>query len=407
MDKKRLDAYADLLVKKGLNLDRGQEVLIITNLDQPEFVRTVTAKCYEAGASRVSVDWHDMPVEKLHQLHQSEAMLSEVEPWVLSRWQWRAEKLPAMIWLDSDDPDGMDGIDQAKRAKAQMARFPVIKPYREAAENRHQWCIAGVPGVEWARKVFPGIPDPEAVEKLWEAILSTARANGDPIANWDEHNRTIHRRCEKLNAFHFVSLEYKSANGTDFKVGLIPNGVFAGAAETDLSGRVFNPNIPSEEIFTSPRRGEAEGVLVSTKPLSWQGSLIENFSIRFEQGKAVEVKAEKGQDALEKMIAMDEGAAYLGECALVDFDSPINNTGILFYNTLYDENACCHVALGRGFYDCIQDYPKYTQDEMKRMGINDSMIHVDFMVGSRDLSITGITPSGERVEIFRGGSWCF
>ncbi len=407
MDKKRLDAYADLLVKKGLNLDRGQEVLIIANLDQPEFVRTVTEKCYEAGASRVSVDWHDMPVEKLHQLHQSEAMLSEVEPWVLSRWQWRAEKLPAMIWLDSDDPDGMDGIDQAKRAKAQMARFPVIKPYREAAENRHQWCIAGVPGVEWARKVFPGIPEPEAVEKLWEAILSTARANGDPIANWDEHNRTIHRRCEKLNAFHFVSLEYKSANGTDFKVGLIPNGVFAGAAETDLSGRVFNPNIPSEEIFTSPKRGEAEGVLVSTKPLSWQGSLIENFAIRFEQGKAVEVKAEKGQDALEKMIAMDEGAAYLGECALVDFDSPINNTGILFYNTLYDENACCHVALGRGFYDCIQDYPKYTQDEMKRMGINDSMIHVDFMVGSRDLSITGITPSGERVEIFRGGSWCF
>ena len=407
MDKKRLDAYADLLVKKGLNLNREQEVLIIANLDQPEFVRTVTEKCYEAGASRVSVDWHDMPVEKLHQLHQSEAMLSEVEPWVLSRWQWRAEKLPAMIWLDSDDPDGMNGIDQAKRAKAQMARFPVIKPYREAAENRHQWCIAGVPGVEWARKVFPGIPDPEAVEKLWEAILSTARANGDPIANWDEHNRTIHRRCEKLNAFHFVSLEYKSANGTDFKVGLIPNGVFAGAAETDLSGRVFNPNIPSEEIFTSPRRGEAEGVLVSTKPLSWQGSLIENFSIRFEQGKAVEVKAEKGQDALEKMIAMDEGAAYLGECALVDFDSPINNTGILFYNTLYDENACCHVALGRGFYDCIQDYPKYTQDEMKRMGVNDSMIHVDFMVGSRDLSITGITPSGERVEIFRGGSWCF
>ena len=407
MDKKRLDAYADLLVKKGLNLDRGQEVLIIANLDQPEFVRTVTEKCYEAGASRVSVDWHDMPVEKLHQLHQSEAMLSEVEPWVLSRWQWRAGKLPAMIWLDSDDPDGMNGIDQAKRAKAQMARFPVIKPYREASENKHQWCIAGVPGVEWARKVFPGIPDSEAVEKLWEAILSTARANGDPIANWDEHNRTIHRRCEKLNAFHFVSLEYKSANGTDFKVGLIPNGVFAGAAETDLSGRIFNPNIPSEEIFTSPRRGEAEGVLVSTKPLSWQGSLIENFSIRFEQGKAVEVKAEKGQDALEKMIAMDEGAAYLGECALVDFDSPINNTGILFYNTLYDENACCHVALGRGFYDCIQDYPKYTQDEMKRMGINDSMIHVDFMVGSRDLSITGITSAGERVAIFRGGSWCF
>jgi len=407
MDRKRLEAYADLLVKCGLNLDKGQAVLLTAGLDQPDFVRMVVEKCYQAGASKVEVVWTDMPTSKLHQLYQSEESLSEIEDWKLAKWKWVADNLPARLWLDSDDPDGMNGIDQGKRARSQMAWMPKIKPYRDAIENRHQWCIAGVPNVNWAKKVFPGLPENEAVEKLWEAILATSRANGDPVANWKAHNEDVHRRCDKLNAYHFASLEYKSSNGTDFKAGLIPQARFAGAQETDLSGRTFNPNIPSEEVFTSPKRGEAEGVLVATKPLSWQGSLIEDFSIRFEHGKAVEVKAAKGQDALERMIAMDEGAAYLGECALIAYDSPINNTGILFYNTLYDENACCHVALGRGFGECLQDFEKYSQADQRALGINDSLIHVDFMIGSQDLDITGVTASGERVSVFRKGGWCF
>ena len=407
IDPKRLEAYADLIVKKGLNLDAGQPVFLIAGLDQPEFVRMTVEKCYQAGASKVVVNWLDMPLEKLAHIYQSEETLSSIEDWELERWKWRAEKLPALLWLDSDDPDGMNGIDQGKRARAQMARFPKIKPFRDAMENKHQWCIAGVPGKAWARKVFPGMPDDVAEEKLWDAILQTARANGDPLKNWDEHNATIHRRCEILNKYQFASLEYKSANGTDFRVGLIPQGIFAGAQENDLSGRSFNPNIPSEEIFTSPKRGEAEGTLVSTKPLSWQGTLIENFSIRFENGKAVEVHAEKGQDALERMIAMDEGAPYLGECALIAWDSPINNTGLLFYSTLYDENASCHMALGRGFGNCLKDYETYSLEEQHNMGINDSMIHVDFMIGAEDLDITGITAAGERVAIFRKGAWCF
>ena len=274
-------------------------------------------------------------------------------------------------------------------------------------ENKFQWCIAGVPGVKWAQKVFPGLPDSEAVEKLWEAILDAARANGDPIANWEEHNKTIHRRCDELNAKKLTALRYHSANGTDFKVGLMKQGIFAGGAEKDLSGRVFNPNIPSEEIFTTPERGKAEGLLVATKPLSWQGSLIEDFSIRFENGKAVEVKAARGQEALERMIAMDENAAFLGECALISWNSPINKTGILFYNTLFDENACCHLALGRGFDNCVKDYEKYSQEELREMGVNDSMIHVDFMIGSEDLEITGIAEDGSEVEIFRDGVWSF
>ena len=407
MDAEKLYAYAKLIVEKGLNLDRGQQLLVIAGLDQPDFVRTVVEMCYQAGASRVVVEWEDMPLAKLAQTYQSEKTLSEVTAWELARLKWRADELPALLWLDSDDPDGMNGIDQGKRARAQMARFPVIKPYRDAMENKHQWCIAGVPGVAWARKVFPNLPDAEALEKLWNAILHAARAEGDPIRNWDEHNATIRRRCDVLNEYRFAALEYHAPNGTNFRVGLMPQGRFAGGSETDLSGRTFNPNIPSEEIFTTPKRGFAEGLLAATKPLSWQGTLIEDFSIRFAEGRAVGVKAKKGQEALERMIALDEGAPYLGECALIAHDSPISNTGILFYNTLYDENASCHVALGRGFNECVEDFAKYTQEELRALGVNDSMIHVDFMIGGPELDIDGVTASGEKVPVFRAGAWCF
>lgn len=404
MDKKLVE-YAELIVKMGIRPAQGQEVIIMASLEQVEFTRLVVEMCYKAGASKVQVDWQDMPTAKLAQLYQSEEKLSAIEDWELAKLKWRSENLPAFLWLDSDDPDGMDGIDQGKRARAQMARFPKIKPFRDAMENKYQWCIAGVPGVKWANKVFPGLSDDEAVNKLWDAILTAARAKDGAIDNWKKHHERIHELTDKLNKYNFSTLEYKSSNGTDFRVGLMKDGIFAGAEETDLSGRAFNPNIPSEEIFTTPEKGKAEGLLVATKPLSWQGSLIEDFSIRFENGKAVEVKAAKGQEALERMIAMDENAPYLGECALIDYNSPINNMNILFYSTLYDENASCHMALGRGFDVCVKDYEKYTHDELKAKGVNDSMIHVDFMIGSKDLEITGITPNGERIAVFRNGSW--
>ena len=407
MDSKRLETYADLIVNTGINPDPGQDVVITAGFDQLDFVRMVTEKCYLRGVGKVWFNWVDMPLEKLHYLHQSEERLSNLEKWEVEKLRWQSEKLPARLWLDSDDPDGMDGIDPEKRARTQMAKFPIIKPFRDAMENRHQWCIAGVPGAAWAKKVFPGIPEAEAVEKLWDAILTASRANGDAIANWEAHNAAIAKRSKILNEFNFTALEYRAANGTDFRIGLMPQGIFAGAAETDLSGRKFNPNIPSEEIFTSPRKGDADGLLVATKPLSYQGSLIENFSIRFENGKAVEVHAEKNQAVLEKMITMDEGAAYLGECALIGCDSPINQSGILFWNTLYDENASCHMALGRGFDCCIKDFAKYTKEELTAMGLNDSMIHVDFMIGCDTLDIDGITGSGEKIPVFRKGLWCF
>ena len=285
-----------------------------------------------------------------------------------------------------------------------------MKPYLDRIENRDQWCIAAVPGVAWAKKVFPNESRSRAVEKLWQSILQTSRVeeNGDPIAAWEEHNRDLAARCAYLNSLGLAELEYKSSNGTDFRVGLHEDALFMGGAEKALgSGIVFNPNIPSEEVFTSPRRGKAEGIVYASKPLSWRGELIENFSIRFENGKAVEVHAEKNEDLLRKMISMDEGAAYLGECALVPYDSPIRESGILFYNTLFDENAACHLALGHGFTNVLKDYDQYTTEECYARGINDSQIHVDFMIGTKDLSIAGITRDGKRIPVFRDGNWAF
>lgn len=407
MQQARLKKYAKLIVKCGLNVQKGQEVNISCGLDQPEFVTMVVEECYKAGSSRVTVNWSYMPVSKLNYDYRSVETLSEVTEEEKAKLQRRIDKLPCRLWLDSDDPDGLNGTDSEKIAKSNMARYPIIKPYIDAVENKEQWCIAAVPGKEWAKKVFPELSDKKAVEKLWEAILYTSRVDDNPIAAWKAHNEELAKRCKFLNDYKFERLEYKSANGTDFTVGLNPIGKFSGGGEYTIGKKrvYFNPNIPSEEVFTSPMRGVAEGKVIATKPLSYQGKLIENFWMRFEKGKVVEVHAEKNQDVLEKMIAMDEGASYLGECALIAYDSPVNNTGILFYNTLFDENASCHLALGRGFNDCIENYENRTNEECEKLGINNSMIHVDFMIGSKDMSIVGVTKDGKKVQIFKDGNW--
>lgn len=407
MNKARLKKYAKLIVKCGLNVKKGQEVNIQCGLDQPEFVAMVVEECYKKGASRVTVDWAYMPVTKLNYEYRTLETLSEVTDIEKAKLQRRVDKLPCRLWLDSDDPDGLSGTDSEKIAKANMARFSVIKPYRDKVENKEQWCIAAVPGKEWAKKVFPDLSEKKAVEKLWEAILDCSRVDGDPVGAWKEHNEDLASRCKFLNDCRFEKLEYKSSNGTDFTVGLNPRGRFAGGGEYTLGKRYFNPNIPSEEVFTSPVKGIAEGKVVATKPLSYQGKLIENFWMRFENGKVVELYAEKNQDLLEKMVSMDEGAAYLGECALIAYDSPINNTGILFYNTLFDENASCHLALGRGFNECLEGFENMTVEECEKAGINSSMIHVDFMIGSKDMDIVGVTKDGRRVQVFKNGNWAF
>ena len=406
MDKKRLERYADLIVKSGINVQKGQEVLIRCELDQPEFVKMVVEKCYQAGADRVEIEWKHMPITKLNAIYRTEQSLSDFTYADEAKLKRRSEVLPCLIWLDSEDPDGLIGTDHEKLAKARMAIYPKQKPYVEAMENKYQWCIAAVPGKEWARKVFPGLSDEEAVEKLWEAILDASRVDADPITAWDAHNKKLKERCAFLNEHRFDHLEYKSSNGTDFKVWLNEKGLFLGGAEQNLNNGIwYNPNIPSEEVFTSPISGRAEGKVVATKPLSYQGKLIENFWVEFKDGKVVNTHAEKNGDLLEQMVHMDEGASRLGECALIAYDSPINNTDILFYNTLFDENASCHLALGRGFTNCLEGYENMTYEQCIAAGVNNSMIHVDFMIGSKDMSIVGVMKDGTRVQIFKDGNW--
>ena len=408
MKKTILRNYAKLIAVKGLNVQKGQEVIIGADLDQPEFIKYVVEECYKAGAKKVRVEWDYQPLTKAHVKYQEQETLSKVEDWEVEKLKHNAEINPCQLWILSEDPDGLSGVDQSKMAKARQDKYPIIKPYKDALENKQQWCIAAVPGVAWAKKVFPGESRASrAVEKMWEAILTASRAMEDPIAAWDAHNKNLAERCAYLNSLGLASLEYKSKNGTDFKVGLIEDARFMGGKDTSTEGIDFNPNMPSEEVYISPKAGVAEGVVHATMPLSYQGQLIENFWIRFENGKAVEAHAEKNETLLNEMINMDEGAAMLGECALIPVDSPISNLGIMFYNTLFDENASCHLALGHGFSNCLKNYDKYTLDECREKGINDSMIHVDFMIGAEDMDIVGVTRDGKRVQIFKEGNWAF
>ena len=407
MKKTVLRAYARLIVRCGVNVRKGQEVIIHADLDQPEFVQMVVEEAYKCKARKVTVEWNYQPLAKIHVRYKTVKVLGEVPEWEKARRQHMVDVVPCVIHLISEDPDGLKGMNMEKVAKARQLSFPILKPYRDALEGVQQWCIAAVPGAAWAKKVFPGLSRHQAMEKLWEAILYTSRVEEDPIAAWEKHNENLKARCAYLNSLGIESLHYTADNGTDLTVGMIPEAVFCGGREVSKQGIGFNPNIPSEECFISPMRGKAEGIVYSTKPLSYQGQLIDEFWIRFEDGKAVASGAKQGEALLKTMLSMDEGAAYLGECALVPQKSPIAESGILFYNTLFDENASCHLAMGMGYADTIADHHEKTLEECRRLGINDSMIHEDFMIGCDSMNIDAITRDGKVVPIFRGGNWAF
>ena len=407
MKKTRLRSYAKLIAKMGCNVQKGQDVFLTCGIEQPDFTAMVVDELYKAGARKVFVDMSYQPLEKIHVRGRSVKSLGTVESFEEEKLKYMAEKLPIRLFLTSEDPDGLKGMNTAKLVKGQQARYPIVKPYRDAIEGKHQWCIAGVPGAAWAKKVFPGEPKGRAIEKLWEAILHTARVDDDPVAAWEAHNKDLRDRCAYLNSLGIDTLEYNSSNGTHLTVGMIPEARFAGGCDTTDQGVSYNPNMPTEECFISPMKGKAEGIVYATKPLSYQGQLIDGFSIRFAGGKAVEVHAEQGEELLKSLIAMDEGAAYLGECALVPQASPIAESGLLFYNTLFDENAACHLALGMGFPDTIEDFRNKSLEECRELGINDSMIHEDFMIGCDTMNIDAICAGGKVVPIFRGGNWAF
>nr|MBQ8243892.1 aminopeptidase [Oscillospiraceae bacterium] len=407
MKKTVLREYAKLIVRTGLNVQKGQTVVVVADLDQPEFVQMVVEEAYKAKAKEVIVQWDYQPMAKLHYRYKSLKTLGTVKDWELARQEYYCQELPCRVYIMSEDPDGLKGINMEKMSKAQQMLYPIIKPYHDRRENKEQWCIAAVPGKAWAKKVFPELRTSQAVEKLWEVILQCSRVEGDAIANWNAHNADMKSRCDYLNSLNIRQLHYTAANGTDLTVGMIPEGEWKGGGDTSLQGIYFNPNIPTEECFISPMKGEAEGIVYSTKPLSYQGQLIDKFWIRFEGGKAVDSGAEQNAELLKTMLSMDEGAAYLGECALVPQRSPICESGILFYNTLFDENAACHLAMGMGFADTIKGFEEKGLEECRKLGINDSMIHEDFMIGCDTMNIDGICADGSTVAIFRDGNWAF
>ena len=407
MKKTVLREYAKLIVRCGVNVQKGQEVMVYADLDQPEFVQLVVEEAYKAKAKKVIVEWNYQPLGKIHTRYQSVKTMGTVAEWQKARRQYMVDTVPARIHLISEDPDGLKGMNIAKLAKARQMTYPILKPYSDQLEGKQQWCIAAVPGAAWAKKVFPGMRTSQAIEKLWEAILSTSRVNEDPVAAWEQHNADLRKRCEYLNNLGIESLHYTAANGTDLTVGMIPEAIFCGGAEVSRLGITFNPNIPTEECFISPMRGKAEGIVYSTKPLSYQGQLIDEFFMRFEGGKVVESGAKVGAELLETMLNMDEGARYLGECALVPQASPICQSGLLFYNTLFDENAACHLAVGMGFADTIRDHHSKTLQECRELGVNDSMIHEDFMIGCDTMNIDAHCADGKIVPIFRNGNWAF
>lgn len=404
--KKQKEAYAYLIAKEGAAIQKGQYVEIKANVELESFVALLAKACYKLGAKRVTYDWLSDLTNRTDYKYGKIKNLSELNEGELGLEKYRTDKLPVLIYLDGDDPDGLKGIKASTLATIRANRYAQIKEYKEARANKYQWVIAGVPTAKWAKKVFPSLSKGKAIEALWEAILFTARAKeGDPITNWKNHDSFLKEKCNKLNSLNLRKLHYEASNGTDLTVGLIPGVKFEGGSERTISGISFEPNIPSEECFTSPMKGEAEGIVYSSKPLVYQGQLIDKFSIRFKEGKAIEVHAEKGEELLKSILSLDEGSAYLGECALVPFESPVNETGLIFYSTLYDENAVCHLALGRGFTQLYPDFEKYTEDELHSFGINSSLSHVDFMIGTRDLNITGIDKGGKEIAIFRNGTF--
>lgn len=407
MTKKLLRKYANLVVVMGVHLKKGQGCIINSSVEQCEFAKIVAEEAYRAGAKWVRIDWNFQEFTKLKYRKESTTTLSKVTVWEEEKAKYNVEALPAVIHIFSDDPDGLSGVNPEKLQKSSIARAKVLKQYRDATEGKSQWTIVAVPSPKWAKKVFPGERTSAAVAKLWDAILKSVRIteDNDPIAEWKAHDETLNRKNEIMSSYDFDYLHYKNKYGTDFKCWLIPKSKWNGGGDKLLDGTFFNPNMPTEEVFISPMKGRAEGTLVSTKPLSYQGQLIDKFSITFKDGKAVSWNAETGADVLDKMFNMDDGAKMLGELALIPYDSPISNTGILFYETLFDENASCHVALGFGFGSSLDGYENMTLEQQHENGINDSFIHVDFMVGSEDLNIDGYTRDGKKVEVFKNGDW--
>ncbi len=405
----KLKDYGKLIVRKGINVDKGQPVRINCPLEQVEFGKILAREAYKAGASEVIIDWLDDELNLLKFENAPMEVLEEFPQWKVDKAEYYYKKNVASISVSATDPELLKDIDPKKVAAANKAASIANKDIMKYPMNDIcSWCVVSAATEGWARKVFPDLEGEEAVMKLWDQIFYATRADReDPIAAWDGHVARLQRAADFLNESDFKYLEYKNQQGTDLRVELPAGYIFLSAVSKNERGRDFIANIPTEEVYSLPKRDGVNGSLVSTKPLNYNGNLIDGMKFEFKDGAVVDFSAELGQEHLEALLTVDENAKYLGEVALVAHDSPISNQNILFMNTLYDENASCHFAFGKAYPTNIESGTEMNEEELLAAGVNDSLIHVDFMVGSEDLDIVGIKKDGQEVKIFENGNWAF
>ncbi|WP_040928249.1 aminopeptidase [Nosocomiicoccus massiliensis] len=406
MTNNKLTKYAELLVDVGVNINEGKRLFISATTDALPLVREVTRVAYERGAAEVVTKLSDDTLSRLHAENRSAEELATVHPWIVEERMHYSDEHAGFLSIISSSPELLKGIDPMKLREMQIANGKALKDFSARVQSDfHSWCVAGYPSVEWAKLVYPDETEEVAFEKLLDLILYTVRADQeDAVKVWEEHDKTLHEKVDILNDANLKSIRFVS-EGTDLTIGLPEGYLFAGASSVDATGRSFMANMPTEEVFTAPDRNNVNGYVSNTLPLSHGGNIVDNFKLTFKDGKVVDFEAEVGYEILENILETDEGARYLGEVALVPYDSPISNTNTLFYNTLFDENASCHIALGSAYAFNVKNGKEKSREELSEIGINDSITHVDFMIGGSDTDIIGLTKDGEEIQIFKDGDW--
>lgn len=403
------DRFAELLVVKGVALKEGQELVVSSPVETADFARRVVRAGYAAGARHVTVIWTDDELTRLDYENAPLDWFERTPSWKVEQMNSLAAQGACFLTLLGSDPGAFNGVDPAKPAAAMLARNTECDVWRHGIDfGDNAWCLGGVAVRSWAQRIFPELDGNEALLKLWESILAASRANGeDPIADWDEHDANFAKNRGILNDYRFDRLHYTSSNGTDLVVGLPKKHLWGGGSHRTNDGTVFIPNIPTEEVFSAPDRLRVDGIVHATMPLAHQGQIVDGFWFKLEGGKVVDFDAREGKEVIQKVLEMDEGSSYLGEIALISKDTPIREAGILYYNTLFDENASCHIALGKGYMDNIEGSESMTPEELVEAGLNNSHAHVDFMIGADDLCITGITEDGREIPVFVDGLWAW
>lgn len=402
-----LEEYARLLIEVGLNIQKDQYVVINSPVACAEFARMCVKAAYEAGAKDVIMQWSDDFVSRQHWLNANDSVFDNVFQWDVDKNLGLAKLNAARLSISASDPENLNGVNPDRIERASRAFGKANSEYHEMMMNSaFPWCVASIPVPSWANKVFPELPQEEAMDRLWKEIFNAVRIDnhGGAVQRWREHCDYLKEKREKLTAFNFKYLHYTNSLGTDLMVELPEDHIWMAGSELSKSGIEFVANMPTEEVFTAPKRDGVNGKVVASKPLVESGNVIENFYMILKDGIITEVHAEKGEEYLKKAIALDEGASMLGEVALVEYDSPISNSGVLFYNTLFDENASCHFAFGAA-YPCVNNGDTMTQEELLAKGLNASTQHCDFMVGTKDLQIVGITHDGRRIPVFIDGNF--